>query len=55
MAVSILFVVQDVGSAPKFSERDFLKILSILKDVHTIFKSGGSLNFGAALKWRGLC
>ena len=44
MAVSILFLVQDVSIAPKFGETDFWKIVSELEEFS---EKGRSLNFGA--------
>ena len=40
MAVSILFLVQDVSVAPKFSENDFWKIVSTSYRIGRIFGKG---------------
>ena len=49
MAVSILFLVQDVSCAPKFSENDFWKIVSTSYEIKKCSGKGRSLNFGAQL------
>ena len=40
MAVSILFLVQDVSVTPKFSENDFWKIVSTSYRIGRIFGKG---------------
>ena len=40
MAVSILFLVQDVSITPKFSENDFWKIVSTSYRIGRIFGKG---------------
>ena len=47
MAVSILFLVQDIPCAPKFSEHDFGKLSQRPIELEEFLEEGRSLNFGA--------
>ena len=47
MGVSILFLVQDIPCAPKFSEHDFGKLSQRPIELEEFSEKGRSLNFGA--------